>query len=110
MRGVWPRDFPPGELKFVPNAAIRIGTHSWIGPALVRAKDVRPVETKDGKRVRRDESGRYARKDASKTGEVVFALIKRATIRARPYLVFDEAAKNFLFSELDAMFKGAVKK
>jgi phage gpG-like protein len=76
-------------------SAIRMGTHSWTGPALVRSGDV-SVTGKDGKQ-------RVVRRK----GEVMFALIKRATIRGRPYLVFNEAARKFLIGELTRDYQRA---
>lgn len=86
--GVWPRDLDADSMMFMPNAKIRIGSHSWTGPALVRAED----EFRAGK------NGKQRR--VRKAGEVMFALIKRAKIRGRPYLVFGRSARDFLFVEL----------
>lgn len=86
--GVWPRDLDRESMKFVLNAKIRLGSRSWTGPALVRAED-EYREGKDGKQRR-----------IRKSGEVMFALVLRATIKGRPYLVFGNSARNFLFAEL----------
>ena len=86
--GVFPRDLPRGSMKFVPAAAIRIGTHSWTGPALVRTEDMVKVG-KDGKS-----------RTVQRAGQVMFALIKRAVIKGRPYLVFGPPAREFLLGEL----------
>lgn len=94
-RGVWPRDLPDDQLKFVPNAKIRIGSRSWTGPALVRAKAVEIQTTGDGAG-----RGTKRRRAKSKEGEVLFALVKRVRIKGRPYLVFDDAARQFLFGQI----------
>ncbi len=104
-KGTWPRDIAPDTMKFVSRAHITIGSHSWDGPALVRKNDVvRPPEVRGGKRVRRDDAGRFARKDAGKAGEVMFALVKSVMIRGRPYLVFSEETKQFMFKQFDMEF------
>lgn len=82
--GTYPRDLPREPMRFVPNAAIRIGTHSWHGPALVRTEDVVSAQ---GRKVKR-------------AGQVMFALIKRATIKGREYLVFGPEARQFMIAEL----------
>lgn len=86
--GVWPRDIPRESMKFVPNARIVIGSHSWTGPALVRVED----ETRTGK------DGKVRR--VRKAGEVMFALVRRVKIKGREYLVFGGPARNFLLGEL----------
>lgn len=109
--GQWPRDFTQDELKFVPNAEIRIGSHSWTGPALVRAHSTFEV-----KRVqKRDKQGKYAglgevdkAVETKKAGEVVFALVKRVTIKGRPYLVFDDIARNFSLGQIEQEYRQAI--
>lgn len=86
--GVWPRDLDADSMMFMPNAKIRIGSHSWTGPALVRVED----EFRTGK------NGKQRR--VRKAGEVMFALIERATIRGRPYLIFGPPGREFLYGEL----------
>jgi len=117
-RGVWPRDLPKDSLKFVPNARIRIGSHAWTGPALVRANDVRlprqaastigggtfldsagRLRAADGKFIRKGDVGGGRTLPA---GEVLFALVKRVRIKGRPYLVFDTKAKAFLLQQIEA--------
>lgn len=85
--GVWPRDIPKGSMKFA-IAEIRLGSHSWTGPALVRTRAVERVG-KDGKT-----------RTIQRAGQVMYALIRRARIRGREYLVFKEPARRFLFDEL----------
>ena len=82
-RGVWPRDLPKDSMKFVPNASIRLGSRSWIGPALVRATE-------------------------GADGEVMFALVKRVKIKARPYLVFGRAAQQFALAEFERAYQRAI--
>jgi phage gpG-like protein len=82
--GTYPRDLPRESMKFVPNARIRIGTHAWIGPALVRAEDVVNAQGRKTKRA----------------GQVMFALVKRVTIKGREYLVFGPEARSYLIGEL----------
>ncbi len=82
--GTYPRDLPRESMKFVPNAAIRIGTHSWHGPALVRAEDVGNAQGRKEKRA----------------GQVMFALVKRVTIKGREYLVFGPEARSYMIGEL----------
>ena len=104
-RGVWPRDIPRDDMKFVKAAHIRIGAHSWTGPALVRARDTE-VETPfegAGKRG----TGAPRKRPVRKSGEVMFALVKRVTIRGRPYLTFSAEARAFALRELEAEFRRA---
>ena len=90
---VWPRDV--GGMKFVKAATIRIGSHSWVGPALVRASDqeVGGPWQGAGKRPRREGHIRPE-------GEVMFALVKHVHIQGRPYLWFSAAAQEFSLIEL----------
>lgn len=96
-RGVWPSDLPPKSLKFTPVAEIRIGSHSWIGPALLRRESTEAEKRLTGAQGR-DASGRFAKKGQGggslKVGEVLFALVKGVEIDPDPYLVFgpDEQA------------------
>lgn len=98
--GVWPRDLPRDSMRFVPAAKIRIGSHSWIGPALVRMGNqavehsfqgagLKGVGAKAAPRVRRD-------------GEVMFALVRRSRIRGSHYLTlpWQRGGKAFLLGEL----------
>lgn len=98
--GTYPRDLPRESMKFVPNAQIRIGTHSWIGPALVRASDGVIQTRVDPSGKRRALDGKYARDGVKKAGQVMFALIKRANIKGREYLVFGPEARQYLIAEL----------
>lgn len=102
--GSWPRDFPAGALAYKPAARIRIGRHSWVGPALVRKRDEAPKVESDGKVRKRDEGGRFAKKAAQK-GDVVFALVKRVRIRGRPYLVFNRDAQLFALRAIAAEYQ-----
>ena len=95
-RGVWPRDLPKDQIKFVPNAHIKIGSHSWIGPALVRAKDVEIETSFDG--AGKKTKGR--RRPTAKAGQVLFALVRQVTITDRPYLVFTDKTRDFLFEQI----------
>jgi len=90
-RGVWPRDLPRGDLKFVMRAEIRIGSHSWTGPALVRASDPPPA-------------GKGKKKRAAK-GDVMFALVKQVRIKGRPYLLFDQPAQAFALRTLESFYR-----
>jgi len=94
-RGVWPRDLPKDQLKFVPNAEIKIGSHSWTGPALVRAKEVDIESQFDGAGKKTKRKRRKA-----KVGDVLFALVRQVVITDRPYLVFNRKTKEFLFEEI----------
>jgi phage gpG-like protein len=98
-RGTWPRDLPQDSLKFVRAANIRIGSHSWTGPALVRARGDETETPADGAGVA-DGTPRRRRRPVRRAGEVLFALVKRVNIRGRPYLVFDEIAKAFLLQQV----------
>ncbi|MCB9852769.1 MAG: hypothetical protein H6819_06710 [Phycisphaerales bacterium] len=95
-RGVWPRDLPADQLKFVPNATIKIGSKRWIGPALVRARDVEIDSQFDGAGTRSK-----GRRRIGKAGEVLFALVRQVTIKGRPYLIFDRKAREFLYQEIE---------
>lgn len=109
--GTWPRDLPKDSMKYVPNAAIKIGSHSWIGPALVRAKSTAEERAKAGTQGR-DKAGRFANKaeDVHLTiGEVMFALVRKVTIRAQPYLRFDAAAQAFALAEFAKAYEGRAK-
>lgn len=122
-RGVWPRDLPRGSMKFKPDALIRIGSHQWTGPALVRAqggtiggaegeilgqyrqnRDARGKYVKGGAR-----SGGAAQSARGEEGQVMFALVKRVTIRGRPYLEFSAAARAFALREIEAEYRRAWK-
>ena len=92
--GLYPRDLPRDSMKFA-IADIRIGSHAWRGPALVRVKD-EFVTGKNGKERR-----------VKRAGEVMFALIKRAKIKGREYLVFGPEARAFLLEDLKAEAKRA---
>lgn len=96
--GVWPRDLPEGRMKFVRAAPIRIGSHAWTGPALVRATEEERVSTRTGKTRR-----------VGTVGEVMYALIRRATIRGRPYLIFSSEARRFLVRELAMDYRRAMR-
>lgn len=95
-RGVWPRDLPEDQIKFVPNANIKIGSKRWIGPALVRAKDVEIDTPFDGA----GKTKKRRRRATAKAGDVLFALVRQVKIKGRPYLVFDRAARDFLIQEI----------
>jgi phage gpG-like protein len=100
--GVWPRDLPRGSMQFA-IADIRIGSHAWRGPALVRVEGTGNREqgtgTEEGAR------GRTKRR----AGEVMFALIRRANIKGREYLVFGPDARGFLLADLKREYQKAVK-
>lgn len=98
-RGVWPRDLPRDSMKWVPNADIRIGSHSWKGPALVRATD----ETRPGTPRKNGSQGKD--RIVKRAGEVMFALVRRASIQGRPYLVFDAPAQVFALAEFSKLFR-----
>ena len=106
--GVWPRDLPRGSMRFVPNARIKIGSHSWTGPALVRASDQRIGGTSEGAGVQgRDSRGQFTddvkrQKNAVRSaGEVMFALVKRVRIRGIHYLTlpWQRGGRAFLLAE-----------
>ena len=101
---VWPRDLPAGSMQFVSNAEIRIGSHAWTGPALVRAADeeVEGPWQGAGKSRRREGHVRPA-------GEVMFALVRRVMVRGRPYLTFSNEARAFALGELEAEYRRAWK-
>lgn len=103
-RGVWPRDLPRDSMRFVPNAAIQIGSHSWTGPALVRAANV----TVPGRK-RKDGSPGKPRV-VNQAGEVMFALVKRVRVKGKPYLRFDSKAQAFALSALTRAFKARLPK
>lgn len=69
-QGTLARNFP-GKLKFKRAVQIKIGTRAWRGPALVA-----PGATPEG-------------------GRPMYALIKKAVIPARPYLIWDDDWANF---------------
>lgn len=104
--GVWPRDLGKDHVRFVPNAEIKIGSHSWIGPALVRKSDT-PALSEFGSRRGRAGGKRPRRPVVRKAGEVMFALIKRATIRPRPYLLFLNEERQFLERQLETAYARA---
>ena len=112
--GVWPRDLPQGSMKFVPNASIRVGSHSWIGPALVRVESTAAELGMGGPG--RDARGRFASRSGEgggggaslKLGEVMFALVKRVRIRGRPYLLFDRPARAFALGEIEREYRRAI--
>ncbi|MFO0971827.1 MAG: phage virion morphogenesis protein [Phycisphaerae bacterium] len=90
--GAWPRDLPRKSLKYSPKESIRIGSHSWTGPALVQAEDsYRIVRTQRGER----------RVRTRKAGQVLFALVRKVTIRGRPYLAFDSESQRFALAEIE---------
>lgn len=107
--GLWPSDYGPGELKFYPAAPIEIGSHSWTGPALIRAPSERRQKIIDKRHDRAKTqiaglTSKYKRKasrerhaarirekeakaqaaDISKLVE--FALVRSVTVPAQPYL------------------------
>ncbi|MFH1417266.1 MAG: hypothetical protein ABII12_03150 [Planctomycetota bacterium] len=104
--GVWPRDLPQGSMKFVPNASIRVGSHSWTGPALVRVEDTELETPSDGAGVKG--KGKQRRRPVRKAGEVMFALVKRVRIRGRPYLEFGRPARVFALAELEREYRRAI--
>ena len=113
-RGVWPRDIPRGDMKFVKAAHIRIGAHSWTGPALVRARDTEVETSFDGAGMAAQGRGHATgrgqatrKRPVRKAGEVMFALVKRVTIKGRPYLTFSAEARAFALRELEAEFRRA---
>lgn len=110
-RGVWPRDLPKDSMKFVPNASIRLGSRSWIGPALVRAQSTDSEKKMTGAQGRTT-TGQYAKKGEGggslTIGEVMFALVKRVKIKARPYLVFDRATQQFALAEFERAYQRAI--
>ncbi len=101
-RGVWPRDLPRDSMQFKPAEKIRIGSRSWIGPALVRKENV----TRPGKTKKDGTPGKERIVKAA--GEVMFALVKRVRIRGREYLVLSSEAKRFAMVRLEAEYRKAV--
>lgn len=99
---VFPRDLPRESMKYSPAAAITMGSHSWVGPALVRSTEI----TAPGRK-KKDGTPGKARVVGQK-GEVMFALVKQVRIKARPYLMFDEKAWEFLSGELEREYQRAV--
>lgn len=95
---VWPRDLPRGSMVYKPNARITIGTHSWTGPALVRAEPTVAAAPLPG--------GGAKRKP--KVGEVMFALVRRVKIKGRPFLVWDTAAQTFALNQAEAEYRRAM--
>ncbi len=112
--GAWPRDLGRDSMRFVPNARIRIGSHSWVGPALVRAADTDVTGSFEGAGIQgRDSRGQFT-DDVSKqkravraAGEVMFALVKKVTIRGQPYLMFSAAARAFALTQVAREFTRA---
>lgn len=102
--GTYPRDIPRGDLKFVRAAAIRVGRRSWIGPALVRAGDQRPGGAFQGAGRGLSPRGDGPTRPAD---EVMFALVRRANIKGREYLVFRQPGMRFLLNELRAEARAA---
>lgn len=103
--GIWPRDLPKDSLRFVPNAAIRIGSHAWTGPALVRANSEFEIK----RRTKKDGTAVEKAVETKRAGEILFALVKRVTIRGREYLVFDEQARRFSLGELEREYQAALR-
>jgi len=93
--GVWPRDLPRDSMRWVPNAEIRIGTHAWTGPALVRAEptvaDAGPGKKKKGR-----------------AGEVMFALVRQVHVKGEPYLVWDAEAQRFALNQFENEYRRAM--
>jgi len=82
-QGILARNYP-GKLKFKRAVQIRIGTKAWTGPALVIP-------------------GTGAASDRP-----MYALIKKAVIKARPYLIWDERWADFAEKRLlDYIVEGA---
>jgi hypothetical protein len=104
--GVWPRDLPAGSMRFVPNAEIKIGTHAWTGPALVRAADTEVEHSFQGAGRK---GGERAAGQVRREGEVMFALVRRVTIRGRPYLTFSPAAREFMLAEFERAYQRAIR-
>jgi phage gpG-like protein len=105
--GVWPRDLPKDSMRFERAAAIKIGSHSWIGPALVRAKDTEVEHSFQGAGKK---GGEKKAGHKRKAGEVMFALVRKVTIRGRPYLTFSPAAREFMLAEFERAYTRAVGK
>lgn len=103
-RGVWPRDLPKDSMRFVPDAQINVGGRSWIGPALVRA------QITESPRMRTTKKGETKQaRPKQKIGEVMFALIKHANIKGRPYLLFDAEEQAFAVQALRRAFLRAIR-
>ncbi len=98
-RGVWPRDLPKDSMVFKPAETIKIGSHAWVGPALVRKESV----TRPGK-TRKDGSPGKERVIKA-AGEVMFALVKRVRIKGDPYLKFDSKAQAFALEAITKAFR-----
>lgn len=107
--GVWPRDIARDAMRFVPNANIRIGTRSWIGPALVKAgSGARTVKVRQhGKRG--GEVREHTRKIGSKP-TVMFALIKQSRFKGKLYLrlPWERGGRAFLLGELRKQYQEAI--
>lgn len=95
-RGVWPRDLPRDSMRFHPATEIKIGKHSWIGPALIRRGTLTT-----------DEKGK--KKWSKGASEVMFALLKSVNIRGRPYLVFDDKGKAFALRQFELEYQKALR-
>ncbi len=102
-RGVWPRDLPSDSMVYAPESDIMLGGKRYFGPALVRAEAV----TAPG-RLKKDGT-RGKDRVIRKKGEVMFALVRRVTIKGRPYLMFDSEAQAFAFSEIEKELARATK-
>lgn len=103
--GVWPRDLPEGSMRFVPNAAIKTGSHAWTGPALVRAADTEVEHSSQGAGRK---GGEKKAGHVRKAGEVMFALVRRVTIKGRPYLTFSPSAREFALAEFERAYQRAI--
>lgn len=103
--GVWPKDLPRESMKFVPNAAIKIGSHSWVGPALVRAADTEVEHSFQGAGRK---GGEKKAGHVRKAGEVMFALVRKVTIRGRPYLTFSPAAREYMLAEFERAYQRVI--
>ncbi len=75
-------------MKYKPNAEIRIGPRSWFGPALVRKQ-----------------AGTGGQAD-----EVMFALVRKVTIKGDPYLVFDKPAQEFSLRQIETEYRKAFER
>lgn len=102
---IWPRDLPRDRMRFIPAARIRIGSHSWTGPALVRVQQ----ETYSYRVSSGPHKGEVRTKQRGRIGEVMFALIKRATIPGMHYLIlpWEQGGRKFLIEELQRQFAEA---
>lgn len=83
--GTWPRDLPRDSMEYSPAEPIRVGGRFWVGPALV--SKVAP---------------------GSKP-EVLFALVKKVTIKGRPYLAFERQAQAFAVRAVLAEYERAIR-